>query len=263
MRIHRTGLFIAVVALLAARGGVVSSPAVAQATPGQITVAAAISMKDALEALAAEFSARPGAPKVVLTFGASGILEKQIEEGAPVDVFLSAAPPQMNALEEKGLLLAGTRRDVAGNRLVLVVPVGTTTVRDVGDLKKPEVRTIAIGETRSVPAGQYAAEALRNLKLFDTLKPKFVFAQNVRAVLAYVADRDADAGFVYETDARISEKVAIALALPASSYTPVVYPAAVIASSQNAAGAKSFLEFLATPEARAIFQKYGFTPPAR
>ena len=179
-----------------------------------------------------------------------------------MDVFISAAPAQMNTLEKKNLLLAGTRRDVAGNRLVLVVPVGTSTVKDVEDLKKPEVRTIAIGETRSVPAGQYAAEALRNLKLFDALQPKFVFAQNVRAVLAYVADRDADAGFVYETDAKISDRVAVASALPASSYTPVVYPAAVIRNSQNPAGAKAFIEFLAAPEARSIFQKFGFTPPA-
>ncbi|HUJ39487.1 MAG TPA: molybdate ABC transporter substrate-binding protein [Candidatus Acidoferrales bacterium] len=262
MRFHRTGLLV-FAALLAAPGGVTSLPAAAQGPQGQITVAAAISMKDALEALAAEFSARPGAPKAVLTFGASGILEKQIEEGAPVDVFLSAAPAQMNTLEQKSLLLEGTRRNVAGNRLVLVVPAGTTMVRDVEDLKKPQVRTIAIGETRSVPAGQYAAEALRNLKLFDALSPKFVFAQNVRAVLAYVADRDADAGFVYETDAKISDKVAIACALPASSYAPVVYPAAVIRNSQNAAGAKAFLEFLASAEARAILQKYGFTPPAK
>ena len=262
MRFHRTGSAIFLATALATLGAQASAPAGAQATQSQITVAAAISMKDALEALAKQFSTRAGAVKAVLTFGASGILEKQIEEGAPVDVFISAAPAPMNNLDEKSLLLAGTRRDVAGNRLVLVVPVGTTTVKDVQDLKKPDVRTIAIGETRSVPAGQYAAEALRYLKLFDTLEPKFVFAQNVRAVLAYVADRDADAGFVYETDAKTSDKVAIASALPASSYTPVVYPAAVIRNSQNPAGAKAFLEFLATPEARAIFQKYGFTPPA-
>jgi len=262
MRIHRTSLGIVAAMTLATLGGVASPAAVAQGAQGQITVAAAISMKDALGGLANEFSARPGAARAELTFGASGILEKQIEEGAPIDVFISAAPAEMNTLGQKGLLVAGTRRDVAGNRLVLVVPTGTTMVKDVEDLKKPEVRTIAIGETRSVPAGQYAAEALRNLKLFETLKPKFVFAQNVRAVLAYVADRDADAGFVYETDAKITDRVAIASALPASSYTPVVYPAAVIRGSQNPAGAQTFIEFLESPEARTIFQKYGFTPPS-
>jgi len=235
----------------------------AQNKPGQITVAAAISMKDALESLQKKFEERADAPEVALSLGASGILEKQIEEGAPVDLFISAAPAQMNTLERKELLLPGTRRDVAGNRLVLVVPAGSTLVKSVDDLKKPEVRTIAIGETRAVPAGQYAAEALRNLKLFDELQPKFVFAQNVRAVLAYVADRDADAGFVYETDAKISDKVAIATPLPASSYTPVVYPAAVIRASQNAAGARAFLDFLASPDGRAIFEKFGFTVPAK
>lgn len=263
MRIHRTGLVVSLIVALAASEGFAGRAAGAQAPESQITVAAAISMKDALEALETRFSERPGAPKVELTLGASGILEKQIEEGAPIDVFISAAPAQMNALEQKGLLLAGTRRDVAGNRLVLVAPTGSTTVKNVEDLKKPEVRTIAIGETRSVPAGQYAAEALHNLGLFDVLRPKIVFAQNVRAVLAYVADRDADAGFVYETDAKISDKVTIATALPAASYTPVVYPAAIIRGSQNAAGARAFLEFLASPDARAIFEKYGFTTPAK
>lgn len=230
---------------------------------GQITVAAAISMKDALEAIEKTYASQAGAPKLVYTFGASGILEKQIEEGAPVDVFISAAPAQMNTLEGKGLLLAGSRRNVAGNRLVLVVPLGSTLVKSVEDLKKPQVRTIAMGETRSVPAGQYAAEALRNLHLFELLQWKFVYGQSVRAVLAYVEREDADAGFVYETDARITDKVAIAAAVPASSYTPVVYPAAVIRSSQNPAGARKFLEFLTTAEGRAVFEKYGFSAPRK
>jgi molybdate transport system substrate-binding protein len=235
----------------------------ARAQEPQITVAAAISMKDALEALGKRFRERSGAPKTVLSFGASGILERQIEEGAPIDVFISAAPAQMDALEKGGLLLAGTRQNIAGNRLVLVVPSGATIVKSVEDLKKPEVRAIALGEPRSVPAGQYAAEALRNLKVFDALKSKFVYAQDVRAVLAYVSGRDADAGFVYETDAKSTPKVAIAAPLPEGSYTPVVYPAAVIRNSPQAAAAKSFVEFLSSPEARAFFEKYGFTAPAK
>ena len=235
----------------------------ARGAQAQITVAAGISMKDALEAVQAAYSARAGAPKITLSLGASGILQKQIEEGAPVDVFISAAPAQMNALEEKKLLLDGTRRDVAGNRLVLVVPAGSTAVRSLDDLKKPEVQHIAIGETRAVPAGQYAAESLRNLKLFDALQSKFVYAQNVRAVLTYVAGRDADAGFVYETDAKSTDKVAIVMAMPASSYTPVVYPAAVIRNSSNATGAKAFLDYLSSADGRAILEKYGFTAPAK
>jgi molybdate transport system substrate-binding protein len=263
MRINRTGLLVSLFTAVAMLGGVARPPASAQESPSQITVAAAISMKEAMEALERRFSEHTGAPKVALDLGASGILEKQIEEGAPVDVFISAARVEMNALEQKGLLVAGTRRDIAGNRLVLVVPAGSTAVKDVEDLKKPGVRTIAIGETRSVPAGQYAAQALRSLKLFDVLQPKFVYAQDVRAVVAYVADRDADAGFVYETDAKISDQVAITSVLPASSYTPIVYPAAVIRGSQNVAGARAFVEFLESPEARAIFAKYGFTPAAK
>ncbi|HKM91762.1 MAG TPA: molybdate ABC transporter substrate-binding protein [Candidatus Acidoferrales bacterium] len=229
----------------------------------QVTVAAAISMKDVLEAIASLYGRRKGAPDVTLTFGASGILEKQIEQGAPVDVFISAAPAQMNALEKQVLLLEGTRRDIAGNRLVLVVPRGTTVVHTLEDLKKPAVRTIAMGEPRAVPAGQYAAEALRHLGLFDALESKFVYAQDVRAVLTYVAGGDADAGFVYETDAESSGNVTIAAAAPAGSYTPVVYPAAVVRSSQNPTAAKYYLDYLSSAEARAMFEKYGFTTPAK
>ncbi|HUK54599.1 MAG TPA: molybdate ABC transporter substrate-binding protein [Candidatus Binatia bacterium] len=268
MRHSRFALAVSLAALLAAplaRNSAAGAAARAsgQAQGTEITVAAAISMKDVLEALGKKIAERAGAPKPVFNFGASGILQTQIEEGAPVDLFISAAPAQMNALEAKGLLLEGTRRDIAGNRLVLVVPAGSKVVKRAEDLKKPEVRMIALGEPRSVPAGQYAAQALRSLSLFDVLQPKFVFAQNVRAVLTYVSGRDADAGFVYETDAKSTEKVSIAMALPASSYTPVVYPAAVIRNAKNAAGAKSFLEFLASREAGTIFEQFGFTPPAK
>jgi molybdate transport system substrate-binding protein len=268
MRNHRARLLVSLVAVLlvplAGVPGVLPVRAGApQAGHPQVTVAAAISMKDVLEAIANLYGRRKGAPEVTLTFGASGILEKQIEQGAPVDVFISAAPAQMNALEKQNLLLEGTRRDIAGNRLVLVVPRATTVVHSLEDLKKPEVRAIAMGEPRSVPAGQYAAEALRNLGLFDPLESKFVYAQDVRAVLTYVAGGDADAGFVYETDAMSSDKVTIAAAAPAGSYTPVVYPAAVVRSTQNAAAAKQYLEYLGSVEARAVFEKCGFTPPAK
>jgi molybdate transport system substrate-binding protein len=263
MPIRRTGFFASLFLVLAALGTVALPVPTARGAQAQITVAAAISMKDALEALEKRFRERPGVPAITFSLGASGILQKQIEEGAPVDLFISAAPAQMNGLEEKGLLLAGTRKDVAGNRLVLVVPAGSTAVKTVEDLKKAEVLIIAIGETRAVPAGQYAAEALRKLGLFDALQTKFAYAQNVRAVLTYVVGRDADAGFVYETDAKATDKVTIAMPLPAASYPPVVYPAAVIRNSRNTAGAKLFLEFLSSPDARAIFEKYGFTTPAK
>jgi len=268
MRHSRIALTLCLVALLIfpviqPGDGSVEAHASGQAAQQQITVAAAISMKDVLQALEKRFSERSGAPKVAFDFGASGILQKQIEQGAPIDVFISAAPAQMNALEEKGLLLAGTRRNIAGNRLVLVVPAGSFAVKQVADLSKPEVHVIALGEPRSVPAGQYAAEALKNLGLFDALKSKFVYAQDVRAVLTYVSERDADAGFVYETDAKSTDKVTIAAPLPATSYTGIIYPGAVIRNSPNATAAKSFFEFLTSADARLIFEQFGFTPPAK
>jgi molybdate transport system substrate-binding protein len=268
MRNHRVRLFVSLAAvLLAPLAGLPGALRMRAGAPpqknAQVTVAAAISMKDVLEAIAIPYGKRKGAPEVVLTIGASGILQMQIEQGAPVDVFISAAPAQMNALEKQNLLVEGTRRDIAGTRLVLVAPRAATTVHSLEDLKKAEVRTIAMGEPRSVPAGQYAAEALRNLGLFDTLQAKFVYAQDVRAVLTYVAGGDADAGFVYETDAKTSDKVTIAVAAPAGSYTPVVYPAAVVRSSQNPAAARYYLDYLSAAEARGIFEKYGFTLPVK
>jgi len=265
---RRIRFFVSTALLFAAAGAGPGGLSPLRAGPSQsqnprVTVAAAISLKDALEAIGNLYGGRKGAPDVTLTFGASGILEKQIEQGAPVDVFISAAPAQMNALEKQNLLLEGTRRDIAGNRLVLVAPRGSTAVHALDDLKRAEVRTIAMGEPRAVPAGQYAAEALHNLGLFDALKTKFVYAQDVRAVLAYVAGGDADAGFVYGTDASSSDEVTIAAAFPAGSYTPVVYPAAVVRGSQNPSAAKRYLEYLGSAEARAAFEKYGFTTPAR
>jgi molybdate transport system substrate-binding protein len=268
MRNCRGGLFVSLalvfLAPMAGPRGLFPMHTVAlPETRPQIIAAAAISMKDVLEAIANRYSERKGVPRVIFSFGASGILQKQIEQGAPVDIFISAGPAQMNALEKQNLLLSGTRRDIAGNRLVLVVPRGATAVRTLEDLKKTEVRTIAVGEPRAVPAGQYAADALHTLGLFDALQLKFVYAQDVRAVLTYVAGGDADAGFVYETDAKSSDGVMIATTVPPSSYTPVVYPAAVVRSAQNPAGAKNLLEFLTSAEAGRIFEKYGFTLPAR
>jgi molybdate transport system substrate-binding protein len=225
-----------------------------------LTVSAAISLRDALDEIAKLYNAeQPGTP-LSFNLGGSGTLQRQIEQGAPVDVFISASPKEMDALESKGLLLPGTRRNVAKNSVVLIVPTGTAGLSNFQDLTKPAAKVIAIGEPQTVPAGKYAQEVLTYFGLYNQLKPKLVLAKDVRQVLTYIETGNADAGIVYATDARTANKVTVIATAPADSHSPVVYPGAVIKNSANLAGAKNFLEFLAGAKARDVFQKYGFIP---
>src|SRR4029077_18277176 len=142
----------------------------------------------------------------------------------------------------------------------LIVPAGSMSISCFQDLTKAVVKTVAVSEPQTVPAGKYAREVLTHLGIYDQLKPKLVLAKDVRQVLTYVETGNADAGIVYATDSRISKKVIVVATAPEDSHSPVVYPAAVIKNSKNAAGAKALLEFLASEKARTVFQKYGFIP---
>ncbi len=228
----------------------------------ELTVSAAISLKDSLDEITQLYHAE--APDVVIRFnyGASGTLQRQVEQGAPVDIFVSASPNQMDALESAGLVLSGTRKDIVRNQIVLIVPKGRAGISSFVDLAEPAVKIIAIGEPQTVPAGKYAQEVLTHLGLYDQLKPKYVLAKDVRQVLTYVATGNADAGIVYITDARISDEVTVIATAAEDSHSPIIYPAAVLKASRNTAAAKSFLEFLSGPKARAVFQKFGFIPAA-
>jgi molybdate transport system substrate-binding protein len=229
----------------------------------EITVSAAVSLKDALDDIAQLY--RGEKPDVALHFnlGGSGTLQRQIEQGAPADVFISASPDEMDGLEAKGLLLAGTRKNLVTNRVVLIVPVGATPIASFQDLARPDVKLIAIGEPRTVPAGKYARQALTNMGLYDRLKPKFVLAKDVRQVLTYVETENVDAGIVYATDARISQKVKVVATAAADSHSPVIYPVAVIKASHDPMSAKEFEAFLAGPRGQGVFQKFGFLPAER
>jgi molybdate transport system substrate-binding protein len=228
-----------------------------------LTISAAISLQNTLQEIAGLYHAAHPNVTVHLNVGASGTLQRQIEEGAPVDVFLSAAESEMDGLQSKGLIVADTRRNLLTNSVVLIVPKGRTDIHRIQDLVQPSVRTIAIGNPQSVPAGKYAQEVLTHFGLYDTLKPKFVFAKDVRAVLTYVATENADAGIVYDTDALTTNQVTVVATAPPGSHQPVVYPVAVVAGSRNAAAAKEFESFLFGPESSAVFRKYGFRPASR
>jgi len=226
----------------------------------ELTVSAAISLKDALDEISHLYASEHPGTDVHFNLGGSGTLQRQIEQGAPVDVFISASPKDMDSLASQGLLLPDTRKDLVRNSVVLIVPAGSTGVSGFQDLTKAAVKTVAVGEPETVPAGKYAQEVLTHLGIYDQLKPKLVLAKDVRQVLTYVETGNADAGVVYATDAKISKKVTVVATASADSHSPVVYPAAVIKDSKNVAGAKAFLKFLTGEKAKAVFQKYGFIP---
>jgi molybdate transport system substrate-binding protein len=233
------------------------------ATAQEVILSVAVSLKDATEELGRGFMvAHPGVT-LRYNFGASGDLQKQIEAGAPVDVFLSAAQRQMDELEKQNLIVVASRRAFARNALVVIKPADSRIdITKPADLLAARVGRIVIGSPKTVPAGQYAEESLRALGLWDRLQPKLVFSENVRQALDYVARGEVDAGFVYTTDAASrAQGVKEAFRPPDDSYRPVVYPGAVVAASRQAALAQAFLDLLGRPEGRAVLARFGFQPP--
>jgi molybdate transport system substrate-binding protein len=228
------------------------------ARPVKISISAAISLKSALGEIEKVYIKNQ--PKVQLTynFGSSGSLQQQIENGAPVDIFISAAKKQMDALETKKLLLSGTRRSLLTNQIVLVTPKNETFVNGFQDLTNSKVSKIALGENKSVPAGQYGEEVLKFYKILDSIKSKIVYGKDVRQVLTYVETGNVNAGLVYVTDAKTSDKVRVVATAPENSPSPIVYPIAILKDSKNPEAAKAFTQFLVGQTAQAIFKKHGF-----
>jgi len=231
-------------------------------TPSQskaLTVSAAASLQNVLEEVKQAYNNIHPDVRITYNFGASGALQQQIEQGADVDIFISAAAKQMDALQSKNLLLTNSRKNLLGNQIVLIVPKNTQDISSFKDLTGDHITKIALGEPSSVPAGKYAQEVLNYLKIFDAVKSKLVFAKDVRQVLSYVESENVDAGIVYITDAKQSKLVKIIATASAKSHSPVVYPVAVIQSSKNIPQAKDFTAFLLSQEANNIYKKYSFT----
>ncbi len=228
--------------------------------PVELLVSAAASLKDVMEEIKTAYAAKKGNVTLIFNLGASGALQQQIENGAGADVFISAATKQMDALKDKGLILDETRKDFLENKVVLIAPKDATTVTDFKDLTDPKVKKIGLGQPESVPVGQYAEEVLTSLNILDSIKKenKVVYGKDVKEVLTWVETGNADAGMVYETDAKVSDKVKIVAQAPEGSCKPVYYPAAVIKDSKNQEAAKEFVDFLYSSEAKPIFEKYGF-----
>jgi len=229
----------------------------------EITFSVAISMKEAVETLGRQFTqARPGV-MLRYNFGSSGELQKQIEAGAPVDLFISAAQRQMDELEQKGLIDPASRRVLARNVLTVIKPAGSALdISKPADLLDPKVRRIVIGNPRTVPVGQYAEESLKALALWDRVQPKLVFAENVRQALDYVARGEVEAGFVYSTDIPVrAGQITEAFRPAEDTYRPVTYPVAVVKDSRQPALARAFIDLLMTREGQSALSRLGFQPP--
>ena len=244
-------LFLALLAALSLRA--------AAETP--LAVSAATSLRDVLAELKTLYATEHADVTLTLDITGSGSIQRQIENGAAIDVFISASTKEIFALEKKELLVHGSIRNIVRNTLVLIVPKENSTVNSFADLAKPEVRRIAIGEPRSVAVGSYTIKVIAFLKLTGTLAPKLLNLLDVQQILTTVGTGDAEAGFVYSTDARRSDKVRIADTAKPGMHQLILYPAAIPKASKQKAAAREFIAFLTSPAARAVFEKYDFLPP--
>ena len=230
-------------------------------TAAEINVQAAASLSDVLKEIASGYEAASG-DKLQFNFGASSALARQIEAGAPADVFFSADEAKLDALEKKGLILADTRKSLLSNVLVVVVAADAPFVpKEVNDLAKTEITKLALAEPQTVPAGIYAREYLQKRGLWEMVREKVVPTENVRAALAAVASGNAQAGIVYKTDALGSPKVKIAIEVPAAEGPEISYPLAVLKASKVPDRARKFAEYLRSQTAQTIFKKFGFIVP--
>lgn len=246
----------------AAIAGALGSLLAVSAAGEPLRVAAAISLKEAITAVAAEYRAQGGG-EVTLVFGSSGRLLAQVRAGAEVDVFISAAVEQVQTLEAEGLSAGDSRRDIAGNVPVLIVPEQAAFVPSgFAGLADPRIRRLAIGEPKTVPAGHYASQLLAYLELDEKLQDRMVYAANVRQVLDYVERGAVDAGIVYASDARAAQaRVREVCRADPAWHEPIRYPAIVLRRSRAPDRATQFLDFLSGERARSILSEHGFKPP--
>ncbi len=257
--IQRSFTYVAMVMLLWALG---LTPAIQAAEPESVTVFAAASTTNAINDIGKLFAER-GKGKIVPSYASSSTLAKQIEQGAPAAVFISADEPWMDYLAERKLIEPGSRFNLLGNKLVLIAPSASAINKvDIGPkldlVKLLGDGRLATGDPDHVPVGKYAKAALSKLGVWNDIESRLARAADVRGASTLVERGEAPLGIVYSTDAAITPKVQVVGTFPADSHPKIVYPTALVAGKATAA-AKNFLEFLKTPEAKAVFEKYGFT----
>jgi len=232
------------------------------ATAQTLRVSVAISLRPAFAELAERFAqAHPGI-EVRLNAGASGVLLQQVRRGAPADLYVSASPDEIDRLEREGLVRPSTRRTLASNRLIVVVPSGAEPPRRPTELGEPRFDRIAVGNPRTAPVGRYAEAALRSLGLAEALAPRLVFGENARQVLEYVRRGDVSAGLVYRSDASLfPHDVQPGPELPAGSHPPIVYETVVPAGAAEPDPALAFVDFVLSDPGREVLRRHGFGDP--
>lgn len=225
-----------------------------------LTISAAASLTEVMGEIKTLYKVEKPNVTINYNFAGSGTLQKQIEQGADVDLFFSAGTKQMVALKEKALLIDDTNVNLVGNSVVLIVKSDSTLgISDFKDVADAKIVKIALGEPKTVPVGQYSEQVFTTLNILDIVKPKAVYAKDVKEVLIWVETGNVDVGVVYGTDAKTSKNVkVVALASDDLYKTPVVYPAAVIKASKNVEDTKNFLKFLSSDSAKKVFTAYGF-----
>jgi molybdate transport system substrate-binding protein len=231
-----------------------------QQEPVELTILAAASLTDVCNEIKTLYE--EANPNVTLNFsyGSSGALQTQIEEGAPADVFFSAATKQMTALDEEGLMNSDSIVNLLENKIVLIVPADSDTdLSSFEEVATDKVTMIGLGEPESVPVGQYSEEVFTSLNILDAVKAKANYGSDVRTVLSWVETSAVDCGIVYATDAYTSENVKIVAEAPEGSCKQVIYPAGVVKASENADAAEAFVEYLQTEDTLTLFESYGFS----
>lgn len=223
----------------------------------ELTVSAAASLQDALTDLKKQYESDHKNITITYNFGGSGDLQQQISQGAPVDLFFSAAEDKFDTLVDEGEIEKNDGVDLLANDLVLVTPTeNKKEIESFDDLTK--ANKVAIGTPESVPAGQYGVETLKSIDVWTKIKSKIVYAKDVRQVLTYSETNNVDAGIVYKTDALTSDKVKIVATADDQSHTPIIYPVGVIKNSKHTAEAKEFYAFLQSDDAMKVYKDYGF-----
>lgn len=227
---------------------------------GELTILAAASLTDVCNEIKALYEKENPGVRLTFSYGASGALQTQIEEGAPADLFISAAEKQMEALKEKGLIDTASVVKLLENKVVLIVPQDsekaiTSFEAAAGD----EVEIIGLGEPASVPVGQYSEEIFTSLGILEQVKKKANYGSDVRTVLSWVETGAVDCGVVYATDAYVGENIKIVCEAPEGSCKQVIYPAAIVKSSESPEAAADFLAWLSGDEAMELFETYGFS----
>ncbi|MCF6411229.1 molybdate ABC transporter substrate-binding protein [Pseudalkalibacillus salsuginis] len=256
MRYYKLVLMVLLLVLTSCQGGLNQGN-----EKVELHVHAAASLSDALQQIKEDFEDAYPEMEVILNFASSGTLQRQIEQGAPADLFISASEKEFNQLDQKNQFHPEFTKNILSNQLVFVTNKSNkSNIQIPNDLKKDQVERISIGAPESVPAGKYAKETLENMELWKQVKDKIIYGKDVLQVLSYIETGNVDVGFVYASDAKSSSKVKVQTLIDSDLHSPIIYPAGVLKNTQNLDGAKQFYDYLQNQQAKDTFKKFGFKP---